>query len=229
MSLLHLVNASLINPGDEIFFYFKDKYYLARVDQLGMICKTTCNEKPIFLDKLPFDNLTEWADACIQEISMEYITRFSAWKRCTHRNSGLILNNLRQLCNIFSVPKIPVTNATITTLQQTISMLLSYSKALEEQNNSMRQYIYAERDEFDEEPIHLPKGILTVAKLYDKYLVDKATIELKATKNRKKPRLEKNNALSDCKQLQKQASKMSLATDDKAFWHLAAAAPCSST
>jgi hypothetical protein len=179
MSLIHLINASLISKGDEIYFYFKQKYYVGTIDELGMVYKTTCNSIEVFIGNLPFENLTEWADACIQSISKEYITRFSAWKRCTHRNSGLILNNLRQLCSIFCVPKIPVTNATIVTLQQTISLLLKHVRALEDQNISYKRYIYAESEEFNEVPITLPPSILTVANLYDNYLHDKRITETK--------------------------------------------------
>jgi hypothetical protein len=189
MSLIHLINASLISKDDEIYFHFKEKYYTGQIDELGMVYKTTCNGIEVFIGNLPFENLTDWADACIQGISKEYITRFSAWKRCTHRNSGLILNNLRQMCNIFCVPKIPVTNATIVTLQQTISLLLKHVKALERQNISYKRYIYAESEDFDEVPITLPPSILTVAKLYDNYLRDKFMTE---TKTGRKKGKEKN-------------------------------------
>ncbi len=179
MSLIHLLNASLISAGDEIFFHFKDHHFSGFVNPLGMIYETRCNEIMVFLNKMPFENLTEWADACIQEIAKEYITRFSAWKRCTHKNSGLVLNNLRQLCGIFAVPKIPVTNATITTLQQTISLLLKHVNILKEQNKSYEKYIYGEADDFDENKFELPNSILTIAKLYDGYVRDKMTTETK--------------------------------------------------
>ena len=179
MSLIHLLNASLISAGDEIFFYFKDHHFSGFVNPLGMIYETRCNEIMVFLNKMPFENLTEWADACIQEIAKEYITRFSAWKRCTHKNSGLVLNNLRQLCGIFAVPKIPVTNATITTLQQTISLLLKHVDVLKEQNKSYEKYIYGEADDFDENKFELPNSILTIAKLYDGYVRDKMITETK--------------------------------------------------
>tara|TARA_B110000008_G_C16977988_1_gene566940 strand:- start:3019 stop:3609 length:591 start_codon:yes stop_codon:yes gene_type:complete len=177
MSLIHLINASIISGGDEIYFYFKDKYFVGCINELGMICKTTCNGSIEFINRLPFENLTEWADSCIQEISKEYITRFSAWKRCTHKNSGLVLNNLRQMYSIFNVQKIPVTNATITTLQQTISLLLKYANDLEHQNKSMFKYIDGETDTFEETPVYLPKSLLTIAKLYDGYLRDKNITE----------------------------------------------------
>ncbi|MAU13947.1 MAG: hypothetical protein CMH46_00220 [Muricauda sp.] len=186
MSLIHLINASLISKNDEIYFHFKEKYYVGTIDELGMVFKTTCNGVEVFIGNLPFENLTDWADACIQEISKEYITRFSAWKRCTHKNSGLVLNNLRQLCNVFTVPKIPVTNGTIVTLQQTISLLLKNVDALEAQNKSYRKYIYAESENFDEIPITLPASVLTVAKLYDKYLHDKCITETKIGNKKRK-------------------------------------------
>ena len=144
-----------------------------------MIHETRCNDIMVFLNKMPFENLTEWADACIQEIAKEYITRFSAWKRCTHKNSGLVLNNLRQLCGIFAVPKIPVTNATITTLQQTISLLLKHVDVLKQQNKSYEKYIYGEADDFDENKFELPDSILTIAKFYDGYVMDKMITETK--------------------------------------------------
>lgn len=179
MSLIHLLNASLISTGDEVFFHFKNNYFSGFVDQLGMIYETRCNNIIVFLKKMPFENLTDWADSCIQEIAKEYITRFSAWKRCTHKNSGLVLNNLRQLCGVFAVPKIPVTNATIITLQQTISLLLKHVKLLKKKNISYERYIYGEADDFDEDKLELPESILTIAKLYDGYLVSKIATEAK--------------------------------------------------
>ena len=179
MSLIHLLTASLISAGDEIFFYFKDHHFSGFVNPLGMIYETRCNEIMVFLNKMPFENLTEWADACIQEIAKEYIPRFSAWKRCTHKNSGLVLNNLRQLCGIFAVPKIPVTNATITTLQQTISLLLKHVDVLKQHNKSYEKYIYGESDYFHENKFELPNSILTIAKLYDGYVRDKMITETK--------------------------------------------------
>lgn len=186
MSLIHLLNASLISANDEIYFHFKDEYFVGTVDELGMIYKTLCNGMEVFIGKLPYENLTDWADACIQDISKAYITRFSAWKRCTHRDSGLILNNLRQLCSIFAVQKVPVTNATIVTLQQTISLLLKYVHMLNKQNDSYRKYVYAEAEDFDETPINIPPSILTVAKLYDRYLHDKLLTESKIEKTKRK-------------------------------------------
>ena len=177
MSLIHLLNASLISDGDEVFFHFKNNYFSGFVDKLGMIRETKCNNIIVFLKKMPFENLTEWADACIQEIAKEYITRFSAWKRCTHKNSGLVLNNLRQLCGVFAVPKIPVTNATITTLQQTISLLLKHVDLLKQQNSSYEKYIYGEADDFDENKLELPNSIMTIAKLYDGYISAKIATE----------------------------------------------------
>ena len=177
MSLIHLINASLISANDEIFFYFKDKIYTGFVDGLGMIYKTTCNDSDVFVNNMPFETVNEWCDICIQQISKEYITRFSAWKRCTHRNSGLILNNLRQLCSVFSVPRIPVTNTTISTLQKTISLLLKYTRKLEKQNMSYKKYIYSETDYFDETDITKPTSILTIAKMYNTYLSGKSIIE----------------------------------------------------
>ncbi|OUV33135.1 MAG: hypothetical protein CBC48_07115 [bacterium TMED88] len=188
MSLIHLINASLISANDEIYFNFKDEYFVGTVDELGMLYKTTCNGREVFIGKLPYENLTDWADACIQDISKAYITRFSAWKRCTHRDSGLILNNLRQLCGIFAVAKIPVTNATIVTLQQTISLLMKYVRLLKKQNESYRLYVYAEAEEFDDTPIVLPPSILTVAKLYDRYLHDKCITEHKIEKTKQRGR-----------------------------------------
>ena len=144
-----------------------------------MIRETSCNNIIVFLNKMPFENLTEWADACIQEIAKEYITRFSAWKRCTHKNSGLVLNNLRQLCGVFAVQKIPVTNATITTLQQTISLLLKHVDLLKDKNVSYEKYIYGEADDFDEEKLQLPDSIMIIAKLYDGYISSKIATETK--------------------------------------------------
>ena len=184
MSLIHLLNASLISDGDEVFFHFKNNYFSGYVDKLGMIRETRCNNIIVFLNKMPFENLTEWADACIQEIAKEYITRFSAWKRCTHKNSGLVLNNLRQLCGVFAVPKIPVTNATITTLQQTISLLLKHVDLLKEKNVSYKKYIYGEADDFDEEKLELPNSIMTIAKLYDGYISSKIATETKICNDR---------------------------------------------
>ena len=179
MSLIHLLNASLISEGDEVYFHFKNHFFSGFVDKLGMICETKCNNIIVFLNKMPFENLTEWADACIQEIAKEYITRFSAWKRCTHKNSGLVLNNLRQLCGVFAVQKIPVTNATITTLQQTISLLLKQVDLLKKQNRSYEKYIYGEADDFNENKVELPDSIMTIAKLYDGYISAKLTTETK--------------------------------------------------
>ena len=179
MSLIHLLNASLISDGDEVFFHFKNNYFSGYVDKLGMIRETRCNNIVVFLNKMPFENLTEWADACIQEIAKEYITRFSAWKRCTHKNSGLVLNNLRQLCGVFAVQKIPVTNATITTLQQTISLLLKHVDLLKEQNKSYQKYIYGEADDFNENKLQLPNSIMTIAKLYDGYISAKLDTQAK--------------------------------------------------
>ena len=119
MITLHdLINCDLMGKNHHVYFHFKSYYFKGTISELGCIYETYCDDNQVFHERNPFDSISEWADACIQELCNEYVTRFSAWKRISHQESGLTLYTLRQLYNQFANGNAPITNQHISTMRQ---------------------------------------------------------------------------------------------------------------
>ncbi len=171
MITLHdLICCSLISQGDHIYFHFKQNYFEATVSAFGCIYDTLLNNRKVFHERAPFDSISEWADSCIQELCKEYVTRFSAWKRISHKESALSLHTLRQLYNQFAHGKVPITNQTMTTLRQCLTLSLDYIANLESHVQSLQHYISGRTSQLDHKVIQKPNALKKLSFLHDKYL-----------------------------------------------------------
>ncbi len=174
MITLHdLLLCDLIEENHDIFFYFKSHYFEGKLSSLGCIFETYADGNKIFHERQAFDNVSEWADACIQNIAKEYVTRFSSWKRISHKQSGLSLFTLRQLYNQFAYGKLPVTNATITTLRQCLTTTLIHIKELEEKVKQQNDYIDGKVSYIERKVISKPKSLQAIEFMHNKYLLQK--------------------------------------------------------
>ena len=173
MITLHdLVLCDLFTKDDDIFFDYKDIYFEGKVSALGCIYETQANGNTIFHDRQAFDNVSEWADACIQNIAKEYVTRFSSWKRISHKQSGLTLHTLKQLYTNFATGKLPVTNQTMTTLRECLTTSLVHIQKLEMIIQKQNQYINGMVSHYDRTPLSKPKSLLCIEFMHNKYLME---------------------------------------------------------
>jgi len=131
ITLYDLVESRLLSASDHLHFSYKEHQFSCQVDGLGVLYNFQANGKVVFAARLPFDSIGLWADACIQEVAKEYVTRFSSWKRVRHKESGLALNTLRQMHSQFALSKPPVTISSLATLRQYVSVLGNYCEKLE--------------------------------------------------------------------------------------------------
>jgi hypothetical protein len=170
ISLHDLVLSDLVSAGHEIFFYFKSHYFEAKVSSLGCIYETRANGNHIFQDRLAFESLAEWSDACIQNVAKEYVTRFSSWKRISHKESGLSLHTLRQLYSNFSYGKLPCTNQTLVTFKACLSSCLEHIDNLENIIKEQRDYIHGNTSFVPEQRILKPQCLKKIEFLHNNYL-----------------------------------------------------------
>jgi len=174
MITLHdLLLCDLIAENNDIYFHFKHNYFEGKISSLGCIYETHANGNMIFHDRQAFDNVSEWADACIQNVAKEYVTRFSSWKRISHKQSGLSLFTLRQLYNHFAYGKLPVTNATITTLRQCLTTSIVHIERLEQRLKEQQDYIDGTLSYLEHKIISKPKSLQCIEYMHNKYLQKK--------------------------------------------------------
>jgi len=173
MITLHdLICSDLLSPDDHVYFHFKQNYFEGTISEFGCIYDTFLNNTKVFHERNPFDSISEWADACIQELCKEYVTRFSAWKRISHKESGLSLHTLRQLYNQFANGKVPITNQTITTLRQCLTSSINYIKLLESKIEKMKNYINGLSCQMENSVIQKPVSLEKIIYLHNRYLQD---------------------------------------------------------
>jgi len=132
ITLYSLVQSQLLHAADHLSFVYKAYSFSCQVDAFGVLYNFKANGQRTFTERLPFDSLSTWADACIQEVAREYVTRFSSWKRVKHQESGLCLNILRQMHSQFAVSKPPITANSLHSIRQYVSVLSRYCGELED-------------------------------------------------------------------------------------------------
>lgn len=177
ITLFSLVQSQLLHAGDHLSFLYKGFCFSCQVDALGVLYNFKANAKRIFTERLPFDSLSTWADACIQEIAREYVTRFSSWKRVKHQESGLCLNILRQMHAQFAVAKPPITANSLHSIRQYLSVMSRYCAELEDCIQHWEQYqVGAEKR--PPESIHCkPPCLEHIFSVQERFASDKASVE----------------------------------------------------
>lgn len=91
--LANLVDSQgILKQNDEIYFTFKQNKFSATITSTGLISDTTWTKPNSLQEKIfrtrSFESLTDWTETCIQEKLDEYHTRYSAWRRVRHLNTG---------------------------------------------------------------------------------------------------------------------------------------------
>tara|TARA_B100000902_G_scaffold399699_1_gene471908 strand:+ start:1488 stop:2063 length:576 start_codon:yes stop_codon:yes gene_type:complete len=189
INLYNLIQTGLIEDGHTIFFLYKGSLFEGIINALGVIYKSYCSQSDdghrveIFTERLPFESLSNWADSCIQDICKEYVTRFSAWKRLKHKESGLSMQSLRYMYNQFFLQRLPLTNISVNTLRQYVSVFLKHIEALHEEIYQWGNYVDGYQDNVPKKtiaPIHLE--MLKVN--FCKFLSDKKVIEIQLDEQR---------------------------------------------
>mgnify|MGYP001175124781 CR=1 FL=1 len=171
MITLHdLINCDLMGKNHHVYFHFKSYYFKGTISELGCIYETYCDDNQVFHERNPFDSISEWADACIQELCNEYVTRFSAWKRISHQESGLTLYTLRQMYNQFANGKVPITNQTITTMRQYLTSTIVYIETLEKQIASLQNYIDGSSSVINYKIVQRPMALKQLTVMHNTYL-----------------------------------------------------------
>jgi hypothetical protein len=105
-SLNDMIGYGVIKVGDTIEFTFKSNKFCAKILRGGLIgqCKLKgAHERDYIaiLEKtVAFSSLTAWTEACLQDIMDEYYTRYSSWKRVTHRESKRSMGDIRDQCKL---------------------------------------------------------------------------------------------------------------------------------
>ena len=147
------------------------------VGEKGVLKNFKHNGITVFTERIPFDSISFWADNCIQELAREYVTRFSAWKRVKHTQSGLSLNTLRQLYSQFNLPKPPVTANSLCTLRQYISTLITYNNKLETTLKHWEDFQMGIEKRPPETIIFKPVILEHIELAHDNYLKGKLSVE----------------------------------------------------
>ena len=129
MSLSDMLHHKLIHVGDTVFFNFKGNHFSAKIIFGGLIgdCKISTFDKTrsILTGVTAFSSLTAWTEACLQDVLEEYYTRYSSWKRVSHKESKRSMGDLRDQCKLLSKKRkrdeeIPELYKEIYRLQQTL-------------------------------------------------------------------------------------------------------------
>lgn len=181
ITLYNLIEQGLVYEGNCVCFNYKGHTFEGIVNAIGVIYKSYvfkegCQKNEIFKDRLPFESLANWSDACIQDICKEYVTRFSSWKRLRHKESGLSMQNLRHMYSQFFLNRVPLTNISINTLRQYVSVFLKHIENLENEIREWENYSNGFRALPPRKtlaPVHLQ--MLKVN--YSKFLTDKVITE----------------------------------------------------
>ena len=87
--------------GDAIVLTFKSNKVRAKLAESGIIHRTCLlaesgSEKDVLVGRT-FQTLSDWADACLQEILQEYSTRYPAWKRVKHCKTNMTFEDMWKL------------------------------------------------------------------------------------------------------------------------------------
>ena len=98
------------------------------------------------------------------------MTRFSAWKRISHQESGLTLYTLRQMYNQFANGKVPITNQTITTMRQYLTSTMVYIELLEKKIQSLQNYIDGSSSVINYDIVQRPMALKQLTVMHNKYL-----------------------------------------------------------
>jgi hypothetical protein len=129
MSLTDMLHHELIHVGDTVYFNFKGNHFSAIILKGGLIsgCQITTFDKTrdILCGVTAFTSLTAWTEACLQDVLEEYYTRYSSWKRVSHKESKRSMGDLRDQCKLLSKKRkrdeeVPELYKEIYRLQQTI-------------------------------------------------------------------------------------------------------------
>lgn len=182
INLYNLIQNGLIEDGHTIYFHYKGNLFEGKINALGVIYQSCVSQSDghkvkIFRNRLPFESLSNWADSCIQDICKEYVTRFSAWKRLKHKESGLSMQSLRYMYNQFFLQRLPLTNISVNTLRQYVSVFLKHIEELNEEIYQWGNYVDGYQDNIPKKtipPVHLEM----IKANYSKFLSDKKFIEI---------------------------------------------------
>tara|TARA_B100000925_G_C22007212_1_gene474254 strand:- start:1367 stop:1936 length:570 start_codon:yes stop_codon:yes gene_type:complete len=130
-----MISHKLIHVGDTVFFNFKGNHFTANILTGGLIgnCKITTFDKTrrILIGVTAFSSLTAWTEACLQDVLEEYYTRYSSWKRVSHKESKRSMGDLRDQCKLLTKKRkreeeVPELYKEIYRLQQTIVNMKQY-------------------------------------------------------------------------------------------------------
>ena len=92
--------ASDVEVDDTILLTFKNKSITGRIADNGLIHRsaliTDSGEADVLTGRV-FNSLSNWADACLQEVLQEYSTRYPAWKRIKHSKSNKTFEDIWKL------------------------------------------------------------------------------------------------------------------------------------
>ena len=106
MSLSDMLHFKLVNENDTVYFTFKGNHFTAKILRGGLIggCKlTSCGKTKNILEGVTaFSSLTAWTEACLQDVLEEYYTRYSSWKRVSHKESKRSMGDLRDQCKLMT-------------------------------------------------------------------------------------------------------------------------------
>ena len=101
-----MLHFKLVNENDTVYFTFKGNHFTAKILRGGLIggCKlTSCGKTKNILEGVTaFSSLTAWTEACLQDVLEEYYTRYSSWKRVSHKESKRSMGDLRDQCKLLT-------------------------------------------------------------------------------------------------------------------------------
>tara|TARA_B110000967_G_scaffold39518_1_gene39246 strand:- start:1851 stop:2624 length:774 start_codon:yes stop_codon:yes gene_type:complete len=108
--LRQLLQHNFLNVGETLYFEFKKFIFYCKISEDGIL--HDCSYKNIETSMMQkcheavagFQSLTDWSDLCVQEISGEYVTRFSAWKRVRRMRTKRLVGELRDIYRSKIVP-----------------------------------------------------------------------------------------------------------------------------
>jgi len=102
-----MISLGVVSVGDTVEFTFKSNYFSAEILRGGLVgnCRmlraNARTSEKILQHTTAFSSLTAWTEACLQDILEEYYTRYSSWKRVTHKESRRSMADLRDSCKLF--------------------------------------------------------------------------------------------------------------------------------
>lgn len=106
MSLVDMIFHKLVAVDDTVFFTFKNTYFSAKILAGGLIGDCYMNRtgrlERILTSVTAFGSLTAWTESCLQDCLEEYYTRYSSWKRVSHKESKRSMGELREQCKLLS-------------------------------------------------------------------------------------------------------------------------------